>query len=131
MPPTVLESNLYAKGLLSLGGGRGIGLSVVQTLLRQLGACMAIKGLPGGGTGFDLEIPAVEASEHSNEASETQKRVLIVDDHPDVLKGLSSVFEDHGFSANTAASGMVALNFCRTQLFNYLDRSRHAGHDRM
>ncbi|MBO9102002.1 MULTISPECIES: hybrid sensor histidine kinase/response regulator [unclassified Rhizobium] len=111
LPPTVLESNLYAKGLLSLGGGRGIGLSVVQTLLRQLGACMAIKGLPGGGTGFDLEIPAVEASEHSNEASETQKRVLIVDDHPDVLKGLSSVFEDHGFSANTAASGMVALNF--------------------
>lgn len=120
LPPNVLENSINGKGLLSLGSGRGIGLSVVQTLLRQLGARMTIEGLPGGGTRFDLEIPAVEAPEHSNKVSDIQKRVLIVDDHPDVLEGLSSVLEDHGFSADTAASGMMALNFFAAHTYSII-----------
>jgi signal transduction histidine kinase len=111
LPPRVLENSIDAKGLFSLGSGRGIGLSVVQTLLRQLGARMTISSPPRGGSIFDLAIPAVPAAESSYERSDAEKRVLVVDDHPDLLKGLSGVFEELGFVTDMAPSGMTALNF--------------------
>ena len=111
LPPRVLENSVDAKGLFSLGSGRGIGLSVVQTLLRQLGARMTISNPPGGGSIFDLAIPAVPAAESSYETSDAEKRVLIVDDHPDLLQSLSGVFEELGFVTDMAPSGMTALNF--------------------
>ncbi|MGY5802427.1 hybrid sensor histidine kinase/response regulator [Rhizobium sp. LEGMi12c] len=110
LPPRVLES-IGAKGLFSLGGGRGIGLSVVQTLLRQLGARMTVQKSTTGGSVFELAIPAVLAEGRSQEASDAQKRVLVVDDHPDLLKGLSAVLEELGFVSDIAPSGMAALNY--------------------
>jgi signal transduction histidine kinase len=110
LPPRVLES-IGAKGLFSLGGGRGIGLSVVQTLLRQLGARMTVQKSTTGGSIFELAIPAVLAEGRSQEASDAQKRVLVVDDHPDLLKALSAVLEELGFVTDIAPSGMAALNY--------------------
>lgn len=111
LPSRVLESSVDAKGLFSLGAGRGIGLSVVQTLLRQLGARMTVSQPPDGGSIFDLAIPAVPAEGRSFGARDVQKRVLVVDDHPDLLKGFSAVIEELGFATDVASSGMAALNY--------------------
>ncbi|NTF88580.1 response regulator [Agrobacterium rhizogenes] len=119
LPPRVIENSL-AKGLFSLGSGRGIGLSVVQTLLRQLGARMAISSPSQGGSIFELAIPAVPAEESSYETSDAQKRVLVVDDHPDLLKSLSSVLEELGFVADMAPSGMTALNFLAAHIYSVI-----------
>ncbi|QND44432.1 hybrid sensor histidine kinase/response regulator (plasmid) [Rhizobium lusitanum] len=120
LPPRVIENSVDAKGLSSLGSGRGIGLSVVQTLLRQLGARMTISSPPGGGSIFDLAIPAVPAADRSYETSDAQKRVLVVDDHPDLLKSLSSVFEELGFVTHMAPSGMTALNFLAAHTYSVI-----------
>lgn len=121
LPPRILENNIDAKGLTSLGSGRGIGLSVVQTLLRQLGARMTISSLSGGGSIFDLAIPAVPAAEGSNDTSaDAQRRVLVVDDHPDLLKGLSGVLEELGFMTDIAPSGMTALNFLAAHSYSVI-----------
>ncbi|WEO64733.1 ATP-binding response regulator [Rhizobium rhizogenes] len=121
LPPRVIENSVDAKGLSSLGSGRGIGLSVVQTLLRQLGARMTISSPSGGGSIFELAIPAVPAAEGSNDTSdEAQKRVLVVDDHHDLLQGLSSVLEELGFAADMAPSGMTALNFLAAHSYSVI-----------
>lgn len=119
LPPRVIENSI-GKGLFSLGSGRGIGLSVVQTLLRQLGARMAISSPSEGGSIFELAIPAVAAAESSYETSDAHKRVLVVDDHPDLLKGLSSVLEELGFVADMAPSGMTALNFLAAHAYSVI-----------
>ncbi|MBM7046176.1 hybrid sensor histidine kinase/response regulator [Rhizobium lusitanum] len=119
LPPRVIENSI-GKGLSSLGSGRGIGLSVVQTLLRQLGARMAISSPSEGGSIFDLAIPAVPAAESSFETSDAHKRVLVVDDHPDLLKGLSNVFEELGFATDMAPSGMTALNFLAAHIYSVI-----------
>ncbi|MGO7172170.1 ATP-binding protein [Rhizobium leguminosarum] len=120
LPPRVIENSVDAKGLSSLGSGRGIGLSVVQTLLRQLGARMAISSPSEGGSIFELAIPAVPAAEGSYETSDARKRVLFVDDHPDLLKGLLSVLEELGFVADMAPSGMTALNFLAANIYSVI-----------
>jgi signal transduction histidine kinase len=111
LPARILESGFDAKGPLSLGSGRGIGLSVVQTLLRQLGARMTVSSPNNGGSVFEIMIPAASAERRSSGQFNTHKRVLVVDDHPDLLKGLSNVLEELGFAADIASSGMIALNY--------------------
>ncbi|MGV1795317.1 hybrid sensor histidine kinase/response regulator [Rhizobium sp. A37_96] len=120
LPPAVLESSDGAKGLFSLGSGRGIGLSVVQTLLRQLGARMTVSSPSTGGSIFDIAIPAVPAPECMHAMSHAQKRVLVVDRHPDLLTGLSAVFEELGFVTDIAPSGMTALNFVAAHTYSVI-----------
>ncbi|WP_168880019.1 hybrid sensor histidine kinase/response regulator [Rhizobium sp. P28RR-XV] len=118
LPSRILESDVDARGPLSLGAGRGIGLSVVQTLLRQLGARMTVSSPPEGGSLFDLSIPAVLAEGHSQRANDDQKRVLVVDDHPDLLKGFSAVLEELGLATDVASSGMAALNYAAAHAYS-------------
>ncbi|MGG6898921.1 hybrid sensor histidine kinase/response regulator [Rhizobium sp. BR 315] len=120
LPPRVLENSIDAKGPSSLGSGRGIGLSVVQTLLRQLGARMTVGNVPAGGSIFDLAIPVVPAAEHLDEIPDARKRILVVDDHPDLLKGLSTVFEQLGFVTDIAPSGTMALNFVAAHSYSVI-----------
>ena len=120
LPPRILETGIDAEGLFSLGSGRGIGLSVVQTLLRQLGARMTVSSPSGGGSIFDLAIPAVPAEGRSSKASDAQKRVLVVDDHPDLLRGFYSVFEELGYATDVAPSGMTALNYVAAHTYSII-----------
>jgi signal transduction histidine kinase len=120
LPSRIMESGVDAAGPLSLGAGRGIGLSVVQTLLRQLGARMTVSRPAEGGSLFDLSIPAVLAEEHSQGANGDQKRMLVVDDHPDLLKGFSAVLEELGFSTDVASSGMAALNYAAAHTYSVI-----------
>ncbi len=120
LPSRIMESDVDEKGPLSLGAGRGIGLSVVQTLLRQLGARMTVSRPPDGGSLFDLSIPAVLAERHSQGANGDQKRVLVVDDHPDLLKGFSAVLEELGFATDVASSGIAALNYAAAHAYSVI-----------
>ncbi|UWU23042.1 hybrid sensor histidine kinase/response regulator [Rhizobium sp. CB3060] len=120
LPPRILESSADATGLLSLGSGRGIGLSVVQSLIRQLGARMTVSRPSDGGSVFDLAIPAVLAEGPSHGANDAQKRVLVVDDHPDLLKGFSAVIGELGFATDLAPSGMAALNYAAAHTYSVI-----------
>jgi CheY-like chemotaxis protein len=118
LPPKMLDKPVGTSGLLSLGAGRGIGLSVVQTLLHQLGAHMTVCSPIAGGSIFDLLIPAVLTEGRSQEASDAQKRVLVVDDHPDLLSGFSDVLEELEFVTDIAPSGMAALNYVAAHTYS-------------
>lgn len=52
--------------------------------------------------------------------SDVQKRVLVVDDHIDLLKGFSTVFEELGFVTDVAPSGMTALNFVAAHTYSVI-----------
>ncbi|MDQ0455484.1 hybrid sensor histidine kinase/response regulator [Rhizobium paknamense] len=111
LPPRVIKQSYAAKGLHSLGQGRGIGLSVVHTLATQLDARIAIRNQPDHGTIFDVTIPVVAVSEQPSKGmDQDDKRVLVVDDETHLLTGLSDVLQSLGYSTDTANSGMSALN---------------------
>jgi two-component system, OmpR family, phosphate regulon response regulator PhoB len=42
-----------------------------------------------------------------------KKRVLVVDDEPDILTFLTVLLEDHGFSVTTASTGLEAMKQLR------------------
>lgn len=45
-----------------------------------------------------------------------KKKILIVDDEPDVLAYLSALFEDNGFETVTAKNGIEALKLAKSEL---------------
>ena len=81
---------------------------------------MTVSSPSAGGSIFDLAIPAVPAAERSHAMSDAQKRVLVVDDHVDLLKGFSTVFEELGFATDIAPSGMTALNFVAAHTYSVI-----------
>ena len=48
-------------------------------------------------------------------ADSEKKKVLVVDDEPDVATYLSTLLEDHGYSVVTASTGMEAMEKVRAQ----------------
>ena len=45
-----------------------------------------------------------------------EKKILIVDDEPDVLLYLSTLFEDNGFQTVTADNGVKAMSMARSEM---------------
>lgn len=41
--------------------------------------------------------------------SETQKRILVLDDEPDIVTYLATLFEDHGYAVRSAGNGREGL----------------------
>ncbi|HVE32090.1 MAG TPA: PAS domain S-box protein [Gemmatimonadaceae bacterium] len=101
-------------------GGLGIGLSLVRHLTELHGGTVAAhsEGL-GRGSQFSVRLPVATASTAGSarpdgpwsEAREARRkaRVLIVDDHHDVVKGLSRLLSISGYDVRAALTPTEAL----------------------
>jgi signal transduction histidine kinase len=82
--------------------GLGLGLAIVRRLAKLMDLPIVMNSQVGRGTGFSLTLPAgssvVEAVPEVIEASLSfdQRRILIVDNEPDVLLALSSLLVGWG-----------------------------------
>ncbi|MBI2770581.1 MAG: response regulator [Burkholderiales bacterium] len=92
------------------GERRGIGLAVVRALLLQLGGEIAVSETPGGGTTFELVVPAAKAEDRPPTIAGGEKRILVVDDRPELLAGFAQVCTDLGLECDTASSAVMGLN---------------------
>ncbi len=88
-------------------GGAGLGLTISQGILRQMGSDIAVEPRPGGGSrfGFEIAVPVVE--EGAGVAACPQmamRKVLIVSPGPFEAEGMAATIREHGGAAAIAAT---------------------------
>jgi PAS domain S-box-containing protein len=111
--------DLFAQAHTSEGdrrGGLGIGLAVVKRLVELHGGTIAVasEGL-GRGSEFTIRLPraaapaAAAADAEPGRPRGISRRVLVVDDNPDVVEMLAAVLRQRGHDVRTARDGREAL----------------------
>jgi PAS domain S-box-containing protein len=113
-----------ARGPDRADGGLGIGLSLVRTLTElHGGTATAHSDGPGKGSEFSIRLPslaasndamAASASDSSTHAASAGARVLLVDDHTDVVEGLSRLLSVLGYDVRAAQNPLDALELAET-----------------
>ena len=89
----------------------GIGLSVVQTLLKHLGGNCEVQSTPGVGSTFSVTIPvAVEREVQHDDDEDDAVSILIVDDREEMLRDLAEVAGTLGYQVEIATSAPQAAN---------------------
>jgi CheY-like chemotaxis protein len=116
MTPVVLahifEPFFTTKGV---GQGTGLGLAVVQGIVKQSGGNIAVHSLVGAGTTFNIYLPPAQPGdagaplpELSQPTSGTET-ILLVEDDQAVRAFSAHVLENYGYTVLQAASGKDAL----------------------
>jgi PAS domain S-box-containing protein len=123
MPTTVaaraFEPFFTTKGV---GQGTGLGLSQVYAMARQAGGTAWIDGNVPRGTTIVLRLPSIEAAinpqaatdDHGPATSYEARKVLVVDDDPEVRLFLSASLETLGFDVAVAEDGEAGLEVLET-----------------
>lgn len=81
------------------GKGTGLGLSVVQNIMTAVNGRIHVDSQPGKGTTFSLSFAkAVDPGLPASVAPQKEiRKVVIVDDDPDILKSLSTLLKNQHF----------------------------------
>ena len=107
--------------------GLGLGLAIVDRLVKLLGYRIELRSAPGKGSVFALEVPLARRPGKSSSAAQTLsgpgqgleeslltgKRLLVVDDDPMVLSSTASILTSWGCIVSTAASLAQVGQFLR------------------
>ena len=108
------------------GQGTGLGLSLCQGIVEAHGGSIGVESEVGMGTVFTIQLP-VTASEPPPEAkvpetvdSSVAKRILIVDDEPDVTDLLADILAVDGHRVDKAGNGAIALQKLREGTYDVI-----------
>ncbi len=98
------------------GHGTGLGLSQVFGFARQSGGDVQVHSVEGQGTTFTLYLPQVPMTEVQAIGPGTplaphgaRRRILVVEDNPDVGGFTAQILRDHGYQISWATSAEEAL----------------------
>lgn len=97
--------------------GLGLGLAIVRRLATLLGHELTLQSVPGRGTRFRIRMPRAEGPADSLLAVEDTpllldafagRRILLVEDDPDIRHATATLLGQWGLAVRTAASGREA-----------------------
>jgi signal transduction histidine kinase/DNA-binding response OmpR family regulator len=98
------------------GAGTGLGLSMCQSIIEGHGGTIRVASQPGQSTVFQVELPVGDAPMTTSPAPEEEiyqrvygQTILVVDDEPSVIRGLSRLLRRDGHIVDTAPNGRMAL----------------------
>ncbi len=109
------------RGARSSSGSRGLGLGlfISQEIVKAHGGTIDVRSTDEDGTTFSMIFPKKTTSERAGSApNEPARRVLIVEDDENIRDSLRDVFDDEGYSVETASNGREALDLLQ-------DEARH------
>jgi two-component system, cell cycle sensor histidine kinase and response regulator CckA len=105
--------------------GRGLGLAVVQGIVRSLHGAIFLSSEPGKGTTFQILLPCSETvvvadkghmTSTQDDAHPFQKStVLVIEDEDALRQAVSRVLRNKGFSVIEARDGSAALDIVRVE----------------
>ncbi len=102
------------------GGGIGLGLSIVRSVVERHGGHISVVSRPGEGSRFTLQFPLVPSAQQVvlKEAPQVQ-RILVVDDDPDVSFTIHNILQKlPNCEIVVATSGEQALQHVAQQPFD-------------
>ena len=88
--------------------GRGLGLAIARRIAAAHGGNVTVRSQRGACTTYSIIFPATEPA-----TSSEARRILIVDDVPELLMLLRKLVARMGYEAETASDGRAALEIMR------------------
>jgi len=99
--------------------GLGLGLSIVKTLVELQGGEVTARNWEGGGAEFSFTIPIHRAHVASPpDGAVGVRRILVVDDDPDIQQLLHDRLRAGGYQPSTALDGRQALEMLQSDDFD-------------
>ncbi len=101
-----------------VGKGTGLGLAMVYGLVKSHKGEVRVQGEEGAGTTFEIYLPArketvnrpaPEPVDSSRLVASGNRRILAVDDEPDVLSYIKDTLDAHGYTTIVAEDPVYAL----------------------
>ncbi|GAB4209488.1 MAG: hypothetical protein OHK0022_40610 [Roseiflexaceae bacterium] len=108
-----------------VGEGTGLGLAISYGIVVQHGGALLFASEPGVGTTFRVVLPAERDTQATVStpvpvATPTPRRLLVIDDEPDMLDMLRRLLARRGYSVTTMSSASEALELLRDELFDII-----------
>jgi CheY-like chemotaxis protein len=110
-----------------VGKGTGLGLSVSQAIIGEHGGRLDVESTMGRGTTFIIEIPIRRFDEEPAPAASaahvpavSRKKILVVEDEPQIRQLLEDVVRAAGHEVTSAANGRAALDLVHDHHFDLI-----------
>jgi two-component system cell cycle sensor histidine kinase/response regulator CckA len=112
--PEVLP-HVFEPLFTSKPNGTGLGLAITWHIVERHNGQIFVESTPGLGTTFHIFLPAAEAGAEETKLRHDDtpirsRRLLMVDDEPAIMEGLSALLRDADFEVSCAATGEEALD---------------------
>jgi PAS domain S-box-containing protein len=119
--PKELKGNIFDPFFTTKEQGSGLGLAIAYSIIKRHEGAIDVESEPGQGTTLFVYLPATKDPNFPNTElfpSDHQGTgdILIVDDEPIVLKVLSKILQNMGFSTVVADNGEDALRIAREMI---------------